>query len=107
MGFRFRKGVRIAPGLRLNITKQGISSLSIGGRGISYNIGKKGTRATGGMPGTGVSYSHYTSYAKKEGKPQIDPETGEITPGEATGGIPWGVVALIALAVLAVYFLRS
>lgn len=105
--FRFRKGVKIAPGLRLNITKRGINSLSIGGKGISYNIGKKGTRATGGLPGSGLSYSQYSSYEEKPGKTTIDPETGEIHTTEKTGGMPWGLIALIAVTVLVVYLLRS
>lgn len=105
--FRFRKGVRILPGLRLNITKRGISSLSVGGKGISYNIGRKGTRATGGLPGTGLSYSQYSSYEEKESKPTIDPETGEIHEGQKTGGMPWGVIAMIAVVVLLVYMFRT
>ena len=59
------------------------------------------------MPGTGLSYSHYTSYEEKEGKPTIDPETGEIYEAKKTGGMPWGLIALIALVVLVVYFLRT
>ena len=105
--FRFRKGVKIAPGIRLNITKRGINSLTLGGKGISYNIGKKGTRATGGLPGSGMSYSQYSSYEEKPGKTTIDPETGEIHEGEKTGGMPWGLIALIAIVVVAVYMLRS
>lgn len=107
MGFRFRKGVRILPGVRLNITKRGLSSLSLGGKGITYNIGKKGTRATGGMPGTGLSYSHYSPYEEKQGKTNIDPEAGEIHKGQKTGGMPWSVIAMIAVVVLLVYMFRS
>ncbi len=56
MGLRFRKSIGIIPGVRLNLSKSGLSSLSIGGKGLTYNIGRKGTRATGGLPGTGLSY---------------------------------------------------
>jgi hypothetical protein len=107
MGFRFRKGVRIAPGLRLNITKHGISSLSVGGRGLTFNLGKKGTRSTAGIPGSGLSYSHYSSYEEKSVPEQIDRETGEITPATTRGGMPWGLIALIAVIVLGVYMLRT
>ncbi len=41
MGLRFRKSVKIAPGIRVNFGKKG-SSLSIGGRGATVNISKKG-----------------------------------------------------------------
>jgi len=60
MSFRFRKRVRLLPGLHLNFSKAGISSLWIGGRGASLNvpIGRAGnTRTTVGLPGTGLSWS--------------------------------------------------
>ncbi|HEU0302513.1 MAG TPA: DUF4236 domain-containing protein [Longimicrobium sp.] len=53
---RFRKSIRIAPGVRLNLSRSGIST-TLGGRGASVNIGKRGTRATVGIPGTGISWS--------------------------------------------------
>jgi hypothetical protein len=56
MGFRFRRSVRIIPGVRLNFSKSGIST-SFGGRGASYNIGLRGTKTTFGIPGTGLSWS--------------------------------------------------
>ncbi|KAB8331127.1 DUF4236 domain-containing protein [Scytonema tolypothrichoides VB-61278] len=41
MGFRFRKSVKIAPGLKLNLSKSG-GSLSIGGRGATVNLSSRG-----------------------------------------------------------------
>lgn len=56
MSFRFRKSVKIAPGIRVNFSKSGIST-SIGKRGAIVNISKRGTRVTAGIPGTGISAS--------------------------------------------------
>lgn len=56
MGFRFRKSIKIAPGVRVNVGKKG-SSVSIGGKGATVNFSKKGTKTTIGIPSTGVSYS--------------------------------------------------
>lgn len=56
MGFRFRRSVKLMPGVRLNFSTRGIST-SLGGRGATLNIGRRGTRATVGIPGTGISYS--------------------------------------------------
>ncbi|MGE4430518.1 MAG: DUF4236 domain-containing protein [Sphingobium sp.] len=56
MGWRFRRTVRIAPGIRVNISKSGFST-SLGGRGASVNFGPRGVRQTVGMPGTGLSFS--------------------------------------------------
>ena len=57
MAIRFRKSLKIAPGLRLNISKTGVSA-SIGRKGATVNVSKRGTRVTAGLPGTGLSASH-------------------------------------------------
>jgi hypothetical protein len=56
MGLRFRKSIKIAHGVRLNVGLKR-ASLSFGHRGFSYNIGSKGSRVTVGIPGSGLSYS--------------------------------------------------
>lgn len=55
MGLRIRKSIKIAPGVRLNFGKKGIST-SIGKRGAGITIGPTGTTAHVGIPGTGISY---------------------------------------------------
>ena len=67
MGFRFRKSIKILPGLKINLTHKGISSASIGKPGASLNIGKKGTRTSVGIPGTGLSYSKHHPYKNRAG----------------------------------------
>lgn len=58
MAFRFRKSFKIAPGVRVNIGKNGLSSMSIGPRGASMSIGSQGKYANIGIPGTGLSFRH-------------------------------------------------
>ena len=53
--FRFRRTLRIAPGVRINFSKSS-PSISIGPRGASVTIGKRGIYANLGIPGTGISY---------------------------------------------------
>ena len=53
MGFRFRRRLRIFPGLYLNVSKSGVST-SIGGHGATLNVTKRGTRTTIGLPGFGA-----------------------------------------------------
>ena len=55
MGLRFRRSIRIAPGLRVNVGKSSVS-LSAGGRGASVTFGSRGTYVNIGIPGTGLSY---------------------------------------------------
>ena len=49
----FRKRIKIAPGINLNVSKSGVSS-SIGGKGFSVTTGKKGTYVNTSIPGTGI-----------------------------------------------------
>lgn len=50
---RFRKSIRICKGLRINLSKSGIST-TIGGRGSSFNFGKNGVYWNTSIPGTGL-----------------------------------------------------
>lgn len=53
MGLRFRRSVKLAPGLRLNFSGSGMS-LSAGPRGASLNFGSRGAFFNAGIPGTGL-----------------------------------------------------
>ncbi len=67
MGFRFRKSLKLLPGVRLNVGTGG-ASLSLGVRGASVNVGTRGARMTVGIPGTGLSWSEsLTSSAGRRG----------------------------------------
>ncbi|NUF49488.1 DUF4236 domain-containing protein [Gilliamella sp. ESL0250] len=55
MAVRFRKRIKIAPGVKLNLSSNG-ASVSLGGRGASLTIGKKGTYSNLSLPGSGLSY---------------------------------------------------
>lgn len=66
MGLRFRKRVKIFPGVWLNLTQKGISSVSIGKPGTTVNINENGVKGTLNIPGTGISYQ--TSRVRKSQK---------------------------------------
>lgn len=53
MGLRFRRSIKLAPGLRMNLSGSG-ASLALGPRGLSMSIGKRGTYLNAGIPGTGL-----------------------------------------------------
>lgn len=50
MNLRFRKSIKIAPGVKVNLSKKGVSSISIGKLGASINLNKKGIRTNVGIP---------------------------------------------------------
>ncbi len=71
--FRFRRRIKIIPGLWLNLSKSGIST-SIGGKGATLNFKGGKTQATMGIPGTGMSYSEtLTDSHKPEDGKQPEP----------------------------------
>ncbi|MES2641036.1 MAG: DUF4236 domain-containing protein [Myxococcota bacterium] len=57
--FRFRKSIRIAPGIRLSLSKRGLG-VSAGVRGFRASMGSRGLGLTAGIPGTGLSYSMFS-----------------------------------------------
>ena len=73
MGFRFQKRISLIPGLRLNLSKGGVS-MSVGGRGLTTNLSSSGLRTTIGIPGSGLSYRTkplgHTGRKKKADKPR-------------------------------------
>ena len=76
MGLRFRRSVRLFPGVRLNFSRSGIST-TVGGRGATVTIGARGTYANVGLPGSGLSYRTRISPSqskqhRQNGKPVDD-----------------------------------
>lgn len=67
MGLRYRKSIKIVPGVKLNLSKAGVST-SVGKRGATVNFSKRGTRATVGIPGSGLSYSTMVGKRKRNGQ---------------------------------------
>jgi Protein of unknown function (DUF4236) len=55
MGFRFYKSFKLFPGVRVNLSKSGLSA-TVGIPGANINFGSRGTRTTLGIPGSGLSY---------------------------------------------------
>ncbi len=44
----------------MNVGSRGISSFSLGGRGVTVNLGRRGTKTTFTLPSTGISYQTHT-----------------------------------------------
>jgi hypothetical protein len=68
MTLRFRRSVRVFPGVRLNFSSSGVST-TIGGRGASLTVGPRGTSVNVGLPHTGVSFHSHS------GRPQPESST--------------------------------
>ena len=65
MGMRFRKSVKIAPGVKLNLGKKS-ASVTFGAKGLHHTISSTGKKTTTiGVPGTGISYSTSSNSGSK------------------------------------------
>jgi hypothetical protein len=54
MAIRFRRRIKLAPGLHLNVSGSGLS-LSAGPKGASMTfVKRRGSYANAGLPGTGI-----------------------------------------------------
>ncbi len=51
---RFRKSIKITKGVKLNLSKTGVSFTLGTGKGLSFNLGNKGAFLNWSIPGTGV-----------------------------------------------------
>lgn len=62
MSWRFRQSFKIIPGIKLNLSKSGLSA-SIGGAPFTVNLGPRGLYGTASLPGSGVSFRQKLSEA--------------------------------------------
>lgn len=95
MGFRFRKSFKVLPGVRVNVTGKGVSSVSVGGKGARVNIGKKRNTITTGLPGTGISYSQ--SYPRNQ-------QAGRTGQNKTTPIWVWILVIFIGAVLMTIFF---
>jgi hypothetical protein len=86
---KFRKSIKLAKGVKLNIGKKGISSVSVGGKGLTLNASKRGVKATTSIAGTGVSASDYIVKTKKSTKQ-----------AEEQGGFNAGLLWVVAIGII-------
>lgn len=84
MGLRFRKSIKILPGVKLNLGKKS-AGVSVGTTGARYSVNSSGRKtSTVGIPGSGLSYS------KSSGGKKSDKGSNTV--------LPWRLI--IAVAVL-------
>lgn len=92
MAIRFRKSIRIMPGVRINLSKSGLST-SIGGAPFTINVSRKGVRQTTSLPGTGISFSSMHGSARDAQRPaEFEKRTDS--------GVGWLVKTVTAMALI-------
>lgn len=117
MPVRIRKSFNLFPGVKVNMSKGGMS-ITVGRKGFHLNFSKRGVRQTVGLPGSGISESSYifknkADEEKKEAeKEEHSTEEVEERPkrqrtkrrvGERVSS-PWGFFAFVLIALFFIYF---
>lgn len=85
--------MKIAPGVRLNLTKTGVSA-RVGPRGAGVSVGSSGTTVSAGIPGSGL---HVSEKVKRRPK-QEHAQSKAHAPHEAEtklGFFGWLVVVIV------------
>lgn len=84
MGLRFRKSIKILPGVKLNLGTKS-ASVSVGKKGMHYTMSTTGRKTVSvGLPGTGLSY------VKTIGSSKPKSSTGYRTGGQNGGMTSYG-----------------
>jgi hypothetical protein len=98
MALRFRRRVKLLPGVHVNISRSGIST-SVGVRGGSLTFGKRGTYLNAGLPGTGISWRGpvNSQHSATEGVPSSAQSLQE---NPKTHHLHWWTVVLFFAAML-------
>ena len=89
MAFRFQKRIKILPGLRLNVSKTGIS-WTVGTRGASVTARDGKLTGNVGLPGTGISYRKRLDLPSQD---QVDQDQPRPPPASSTPS--WLVLAVV------------
>ena len=86
MSLRFRRSIRIAPGVHVNLGLHG-AGLSVGPRGLHVGVNRRGMYTSAGIPGTGI-YAVQHVRSSSEEHPTV-------------AGSAWPVILLLAVLLLA------
>ena len=100
MPIRFRKTFRILPGVKINLSRGGIST-TVGPRGFHLTFNKSGVRQSVGIPGSGLSESSYLMKNEPDASTHQKPEAER--DGSEVGCFPWGCLLFILIAVVGIY----
>lgn len=98
MGFGFRKSFKVAPGVRLNVGKTR-SSLSVGGKGLTTNISKRGVKTTASIPSTGLSYTTKPTPKKRKSTQKTEIKDDQ-TANQEEGSVLEGLIGLAVIGVI-------
>ncbi len=126
MAWNFRRRIKVAPGVHVNLSKGGVST-SVGPRGAKITMGRNGTYINTGIPGIGMynrqkiggsSYNNYASNRRNNGCGGIVcvwllllifglGTFIAISNGEEIGAIISAITAAVSLIIIIAHYINS
>ena len=116
MPVRFRRTFTLFPGVKVNVSKGGMS-ITVGRRGFHLNFSKHGVRQTTSLPGSGVSHTSYLfksdeddekketeTDGRAEEKADEKPKRRTRRTAREHVSSPWGFLAFVLIALFFIYF---
>jgi hypothetical protein len=91
MSLRFRRSVKLFPGVRLNLGLHG-AGVSVGTRGLHVGMNRRGRYASAGIPGTGVYAVHH--FKPTGGHPEVTGHAPAFLVGFCVAGLAVLVMVL-------------
>jgi hypothetical protein len=114
MPVRIRKTFTLFPGVKVNLSKGGMS-ISVGRQGFTLNFSKRGVRQTTGLPGSGISHTSYLfkndddDNEKEKEKEERASDAAEKPKKRARRSLkeqttsPWGFFLFVLIALFFIY----
>jgi hypothetical protein len=117
MPIRFHRQFTLFPGVKVNVSKTGMS-ITIGGKGFHLNFSKRGVMQTTNLPGKGLSHRSYLfkneeddETKKESGEEKRSSNQSEEKPKRQTrkrsrepASSPWGFFLFLLVALFFIYF---
>jgi hypothetical protein len=118
MPVRFRRTFTLFPGVKVNVSKGGMS-FTVGRKGFHLNFSKHGVRQTTGLPGSGISHTSYVFKNDDEDEEKGKTEERSESTGKAEdkpkrqrtrrtirehASSPWGFFVFVLVTLFFIYF---
>lgn len=115
MPIRFHRQFTLFPGVKVNVSKTGMS-ITLGGKGFHLNLSKRGVMQTTNLPGKGLSHRSYLFKNDEEEEEKKDNGEGKQSSKKPEGkakrstgakeqnSSPWGFFLFVLVAMFFIYF---
>ena len=117
MPIRFQRQFTLFPGVKVNVSKTGMS-ITIGGKGFHLNLSKRGVMQTTNLPGKGLSHRSYIFKNVQDDEEKKDNAEDKPSSRRAEGrakrnttaaakeqnASPWGFFLFMLVALFFIYF---